>query len=58
MGFFVFLAGSETFLFTAFDCAGSKIFERPRLFLQEVTQGLLFIDFDCPRSKIFEGDHF
>ena len=52
------MAGSETFLFTAFDCAGSKTFERPKSFLQVVTQSLLFTGFDYPRSKIFEGESF
>ena len=31
MGFLAFLAGSETF-----DCAGSKIYERPKSFLQKI----------------------
>ena len=52
------MAGSKTFLFTAFDCAGSKTFERPKSFLQVVTQSLLYTGFDCPRSKIFEGESF
>ena len=46
------------FLFTAFDCAGSRIFERPESFLQVVTLSLLFTVFDCPRSKIYEGESF
>ena len=48
----------RNFFFTAFDCAGSKIFERPKSFLQLVTRSLLFTGFDYPRSKIFEGESF
>ena len=52
------MAGSETFLLTAFDCPESKMLEWPESFLQVVAQGLLFTDFDCPRSKIYEGESF
>ena len=49
---------SENFLFTDFDCAGSKIFQRPESFLQVQRQSLLFTGFDCPRSKIDERESF
>ena len=49
------LSRVRIFFFTAFDCAGSKISERPKSFLQVVKQSCFFTGFE---GESFLGFHF